>query len=84
VRLWTPIAKGVNRCVGTAASTTSTPPRRPDPPGMSDEMGPTRTDGQDRQDHGQGAGSEAGFGRVWCDGVDTRLNAPLPHHEPHR
>jgi uncharacterized protein (TIRG00374 family) len=49
---------------------------------MSDEIGPTGTDGEDHQDHGQGA--DAKDGSVGSGAMESTpaLNAPLPHHEP--
>ena len=49
---------------------------------MSDQMGPTGTDGDDRQDHRQGADPEAGSVGSGAMESTPALNAPITHHEP--
>jgi hypothetical protein len=44
---------------------------------MSDEMGPTGTDGDDRQDHRQGADPEAGSVGSGAMESTPALNAPI-------
>ena len=49
---------------------------------MSDQTGPTGTDGHDRQDHGQGVGPEDGSVGSGAMESTPALNAPISHHEP--
>ena len=49
---------------------------------MSDQLGPTGTDGDDRQDHRQGADPEAGSVGSGAMESTPALNAPIAHHEP--
>ena len=49
---------------------------------MSDQMGPTGTDGDDQQDHRQGADPEAGSVGSGAMESTPALNAPITHHEP--
>ena len=49
---------------------------------MTDQPGPTGTDGPDRQDHGQGAEPEIGSVGSGAMESTPALDAPIPHHEP--
>ena len=49
---------------------------------MSDQTGPTGTDGHDQQDHGQGAEPETGSVGSGAMESTPALTAPIAHHEP--
>jgi uncharacterized protein (TIRG00374 family) len=49
---------------------------------MTDQNGPTGTDGMGGQDHGQGAHEEAGSVGSGAMESTPAFDAPIPHHEP--